>query len=192
LQVQDVASDGGDRSQAMRLKGPPIETLTVDAVIDATDQLEFPGDNAGTVELLRSAIGDQPGMASAQNDLAFLLARRGESLPEATELAQEARANRPDSPQIADTLGYVYLRRDLDEAALVQFDAAAELSEPQSTSWATAQYHRGLALRSLGREEEAIVAIEQALASGAEFGQAQEAHQALVELARSREGAAGS
>jgi tetratricopeptide (TPR) repeat protein len=150
------------------------------------------GEDAKAVELLRSAIADQPGMAAAQNDLAFLLARRGESLPEATELAQEARANRPDSPQIADTLGYVYLRRDLGEAALVQFDAATELSEPQSTGWATAQYHRGLALRMLGREEEAIVAIEQALASGAEFGQSQEAHQALVELARSRKDAAGS
>jgi tetratricopeptide (TPR) repeat protein len=150
------------------------------------------GEDAKGIELLRSAIGDQPGMASAQNDLAYLLARRGEALPEATELAQEARANRPDSPQIADTLGYVYLRRDLGEAALVQFDAAAELSEPQSTSWATAQYHRGLALRSLGREDEAIVAIEQALASGAEFGQSQEAHQALVELAKSKGDAAGS
>jgi len=145
------------------------------------------GDDAKGIELLRSAIGDQPGMVSAQNDLAFLLARRGESLPEATELAQEARANVPDSAQIADTLGYVYLRRDLGEAALVQFDAAVELSEPQSTSWATAQYHRGLALQNLGREAEAIVAIEQALASGAEFGQAQEAHRTLAELS----GAAG-
>jgi tetratricopeptide (TPR) repeat protein len=150
------------------------------------------GEDAKGIELLRSAIGDQPGMASAQNDLAYLLARRGESLPEATELAQEARANRPDSPQIADTLGYVYLRRDLGEAALVQFDAAAELSEPQGTSWATAQYHRGLALRSLGREDEAIVAIEQALASGAEFGQSKEAHQTLVELANAKAGTPGS
>lgn len=51
LQIQDVAPDGGDRSQAMRLKGPPIETLNVEAVIDATDQLEFPDEHADTVEL---------------------------------------------------------------------------------------------------------------------------------------------
>jgi tetratricopeptide (TPR) repeat protein len=124
-----------------------------------------------------------PGMAAAQNDLAYLLARRGESLPEATELAQEARANRPDSFQIADTLGYVYLRRELSEAALVQFDAAIELSESESSGWATAQFHRGLALRELGRHAEAIAAIEQALASGADFAQAREAHQVLAELA---------
>jgi tetratricopeptide (TPR) repeat protein len=141
------------------------------------------GEDAKGVELLRSALGDQPGLVPAQNDLAYLLARRGESLPEATELAQEARASRPDSPEIADTLGYVYLRRELGEAALVQFDAAVELAEPESTVWATAQFHRGLALRQLGRQAEAITAIEQALASGAEFGQAQEAHRVLAELA---------
>jgi tetratricopeptide (TPR) repeat protein len=141
------------------------------------------GEDAKGIELLRSALGDQPGLVVAQNDLAYVLARRGDSLPEATELAQEARANRPDSSEIADTLGYVYLRRELAEAALVQFDAAVELADPGTAGWATAQFHRGLALRALGRQPEAIAAIEQALASGAEFGAAQEAHRVLGELA---------
>lgn len=35
-----VASEGGDRSDAMRLKGPPVETIKLDAEIDAADQLE--------------------------------------------------------------------------------------------------------------------------------------------------------
>ncbi len=39
LQVQS-AGDGGDRSEVLRLKGPPVETLKLDAEIDATDQLE--------------------------------------------------------------------------------------------------------------------------------------------------------
>lgn len=42
LQVQAVASEAGDRSEALRLKGPPIETLRLEAEIDATDQLEHP------------------------------------------------------------------------------------------------------------------------------------------------------
>lgn len=37
--------DEGDRSEALRLLGPPIETINLEAEIDATDQLEFPGDN---------------------------------------------------------------------------------------------------------------------------------------------------
>ncbi len=39
LQVQ-AASEGGDKSEALRLKGPPIETIKMDVEIDATDQLE--------------------------------------------------------------------------------------------------------------------------------------------------------
>jgi hypothetical protein len=42
LQVQAVAGDTGDRSEALRIKAPPVETIKVDAEIDATDQLEFP------------------------------------------------------------------------------------------------------------------------------------------------------
>ena len=42
LQTQSVsaASEGGNRSEALRLKGPPIETIKLDAEIDATDQME--------------------------------------------------------------------------------------------------------------------------------------------------------
>ncbi len=41
LQPQSVAAEGGDRQEALRLKGPPIETIKLDAEIDATDQLEL-------------------------------------------------------------------------------------------------------------------------------------------------------
>lgn len=44
LQIQGVG-EHGDRSEVLRLKGPAVETLKVDAEIDGTDQLEFPGQN---------------------------------------------------------------------------------------------------------------------------------------------------
>lgn len=34
--------EGGDRSEALRLKSSPVETIKLEAEIDATDQLEFP------------------------------------------------------------------------------------------------------------------------------------------------------
>ena len=40
LQVQGAGGEGGDRSEVLRLKGPAVETLKLDAEIDATDQLE--------------------------------------------------------------------------------------------------------------------------------------------------------
>jgi hypothetical protein len=49
LKIQG-AEEGGDRSEALRLKGPPVETFKVDAEIDATDQLELPDQNPGTIQ----------------------------------------------------------------------------------------------------------------------------------------------
>jgi hypothetical protein len=51
LQIKEISSDSGDRSQAMRLTGPPTESIRLDAEIDATDQLEFPQDNQDAVEV---------------------------------------------------------------------------------------------------------------------------------------------
>lgn len=49
-QVQGVGGDGGgERAQPFRLKGPAIESIKLEAEIDATDQLEFPRNNANAV-----------------------------------------------------------------------------------------------------------------------------------------------
>ena len=40
LQIKGVGQESGDRIEALRLKGPPVETIKVEAEIDATDQLE--------------------------------------------------------------------------------------------------------------------------------------------------------
>ena len=50
LQVQAVGGEG-DRLEALRLKGPPNETIKLEAEIDATDMMEFPGQNRTTAEL---------------------------------------------------------------------------------------------------------------------------------------------
>jgi hypothetical protein len=51
LQVQSLAGESGDRMEAMRLKGPPVETIKIEIEIDATDYLEFPNDNPANAEL---------------------------------------------------------------------------------------------------------------------------------------------
>jgi hypothetical protein len=40
LQAQGIGPEPGDRLEALRLKAPPIETIKLDAEIDATDQME--------------------------------------------------------------------------------------------------------------------------------------------------------
>ncbi len=61
LQVQGAGGEGGDRAEALRLKGPPVETIKLEAEIDATDQLEFPDQNPNAV-----TAGIQPQLAALE------------------------------------------------------------------------------------------------------------------------------
>jgi hypothetical protein len=50
-QVQGVGGEGGgERAQPFRLKGPAVESIRLEAEIDATDALEQPDQNANTVQ----------------------------------------------------------------------------------------------------------------------------------------------
>ena len=78
LQVQGAGPEGGDRLEALRLKGPPVETIKLEAEIDATDQLEFPARNQRTVQLglapelaaLETVVYPPSAQVQASNDLA--------------------------------------------------------------------------------------------------------------------------
>ncbi len=56
LQVKGVGGDSGNRSEALRLTGPPVETLKIEAEIDATDQMEV-------AESTTRQVGIQPQLA---------------------------------------------------------------------------------------------------------------------------------
>ena len=53
LQVKGVGESSGNRSEALRLTGPPVETLKLEVEIDATDQMEVA--DADTIQ-----VGIQP------------------------------------------------------------------------------------------------------------------------------------
>jgi hypothetical protein len=59
LQIQGVGADSGDRSEVLRLKGPPIETIKIDAALDATDQLE-------TTDSVTTEVGLQAQLAALE------------------------------------------------------------------------------------------------------------------------------
>lgn len=63
FQVQGAGGDGGgDRAQPFRLKGPAIETIKLEAEVDATDALEHPDQNAAAV-----AFGVAPQLAALES-----------------------------------------------------------------------------------------------------------------------------
>jgi hypothetical protein len=49
LEAQTMGGEEGDRTEALRLKGAPVETISLDVEIDATDQLEKGDGLAGSV-----------------------------------------------------------------------------------------------------------------------------------------------
>ena len=57
FQVRGAGGEAGARAEALRLTGPPTQSITLDAELDATDQLEFPRSNRTVVEVgLRAAL----------------------------------------------------------------------------------------------------------------------------------------
>jgi hypothetical protein len=64
LAPQTTTGEGADRAEMLRLKGPPVETIKLEASIDATDQLEFPSQNSTAVQL-----GIQPQLAALETIL---------------------------------------------------------------------------------------------------------------------------
>lgn len=61
FQIKGMGGEGGDRSEAFRLTGPPVETLKLDVEIDATDQLETAVPGAAVV-----AVGIHPQLAALE------------------------------------------------------------------------------------------------------------------------------
>jgi hypothetical protein len=76
FQIKGVGAESGDRSEALRLKGPPVETIKVEAELDATDQLEFADAKATTVGIhpqlaaLETIVYPTSGQLLANNRLA--------------------------------------------------------------------------------------------------------------------------
>jgi tetratricopeptide (TPR) repeat protein len=143
------------------------------------------GDTGRARVLLEEVVRDHPRALEARRDLALVLAERGEELDRALELAGQAEAGDDPRPDTVDAVGFAHLRAGRAAPALASFRRALQLAGARSDGREpTYHYHLGLALRDLGREEQAIAAFEQALGRGA-FPEAESARREL-EAARER------
>jgi tetratricopeptide (TPR) repeat protein len=130
-------------------------------------------------------LAKDPNAALAKNDLAFLLASSGQELGRATALAEEAQRALPDHPVVADTVGFVYLQANRQDAALQQFRYALELARASSGPESPmVHYHIGLALMGQGRHKEAALAFEHALKLNPSFPGSDDAQRLLEEAKR--------
>jgi tetratricopeptide (TPR) repeat protein len=135
------------------------------------------GDQTAARQRLEAIVKRDPGHAGARNDLAWLLAQQpNQDLDRALALAEEA--HRIDaSPEIADTLGWVYLQRGQTEQAAELFQGALE-KRPESPS---IRYHLGVALGRQGERQRAIETLRQAMEAGS-FAEAEDAKSEIARL----------
>lgn len=118
--------------------------------------------------------------AVAANNLAYIYARQGSNLDVALQLAQTAKIKLPDQPEVNDTLGFIYLKKDMASMAVPPLEAAV-LKDPNSP---ISKYHLGMAYAKAGQTEKARTALEQALTLNPSFDGANDAKALLARLNR--------
>src|SRR6185295_18219927 len=109
--------------------------------------------------------------AVAANNLAWIYAEEGQNLDVALQLAQTAKAQLPERPEVNDTLGWVYYKKGLATLAIPAFRDSVEKA-PKSAVY---QYHLGLAYAKAGDKEAARKALTAALQMDPKFSGAADA-----------------
>ncbi len=109
------------------------------------------------------------------NNLAFGMAEHGEDLDQALGMAQKARQLRSNLPEISDTLGWIYLKKNLPDNALQIFQGLVAAAPDNSTF----RYHLGMALSQKGDRQRALQELKKAL-TGSPSDQERKQIQALI------------
>ena len=123
-------------------------------------------------------IETHPRAAIAANNLAWAYAEKGENLDVALQLAQTAKSQLPDIPQVNDTLGWVYYRKGLPDLAIPPLELSVK-KDPKNAQY---HYHLGLAYLKAGKRDKARESLEAALKLQPDFQGADEARSALASL----------
>jgi tetratricopeptide (TPR) repeat protein len=95
------------------------------------------------------------------NNLAFGMATHGDNLDEALTLAQRAKQIMPNMPEVSDTLGWIYLKKNLPLNALDILEDLVAKRPDQGTF----RYHYGMALYQKGDKGRALQELKRALAT---------------------------
>lgn len=120
LAVQGAGGETGNRADALRLVGPPVETINLEAVIDATDELEHPEQNRATAEF-----GIQPQLAA----LEIIVYPSSEQLTAANQQAQAGTLE--IAPMEAPLAIFVWSKARIAPVRLTEFSITEEFFDPQ-------------------------------------------------------------
>jgi tetratricopeptide (TPR) repeat protein len=129
-------------------------------------------------EHYKKALEIDPDYIPALNNLAFFYAEQGKDLDKALDLARRAKERMGKLPAIMDTLGWVYYKKELYDAALTEFEACVE-KEPANPIF---NYHLGLAYNKKGDYAKAEKALKKALELQKDFEGSEDARKVLGQI----------
>jgi tetratricopeptide (TPR) repeat protein len=119
-----------------------------------------------------------PQAAVAANNLAWMYAESDQSLDTALRLAQTARSQLPDQPDVNDTLGWIYTKKGLPELAIPVLLASIE-KDPNNAAY---HFHLGVAYSKRGNREKARTSLERAIKLGGDSAEGRDAKRLLAAL----------
>jgi len=132
---------------------------SADAVLNQAMMLEASGKRDQAVDAYNKVLGIDPENAPALNNLAFISADKGTNLDQAMTFAEHAKKRAPNSPDVSDTLGYVYLQKNLNAEALRIFQQVVQ-DRPQNPTF---RLHLAMALLKEGNKQGARDEAEKAM-----------------------------
>ncbi len=175
LMAQNKLNDARAEFEKLAQRSPkPVASLTMIGII-----LQAQGDEAGARQKFERVMQLDPDAAVAANNLAWIYAQGGGNLDVALHLAQTAQKRLPEAPEVNDTLGFIYYRKNLAALAI----SALKVSAERDPGNATYQYHLGLAYDGAGDRVRARHAFERAVALRPTFTEAQDAMRRLESFA---------
>jgi tetratricopeptide (TPR) repeat protein len=127
----------------------------------------------------QKALSLQPENPLAANNLAYIMLEHGGSANLALNLAQAARRGLPNSPNIADTLGWAYYKNSAYSVAAPLFEEAVK-KVPDSAAY---RYHLGLTYQKLNDKDRARAQFEKIIGMDPKSSTADQARSALGQLA---------
>jgi tetratricopeptide (TPR) repeat protein len=161
LRIGETYRRKGDTAKAVASLKKAAEIMPDDVVVMANLALSL--DQAGHHDEAKRAyeqvIKIKPDNGIALNNLAFLMAETGGDLNQALTYAQRAKQRLPNLHEVSDTLGWIYLKKNLSDSAIEIFRDLV-VKAPKHPTY---RYHLGMALSQKGDKINAVKELQEAL-----------------------------
>ena len=123
--------------------------------------LDNTGQHLEARKIYEQSISRDQTNAEALNNLAYLMTETGGNLDEALTLANRAKQRLPNTTEVSDTIGWIYLKKNMADNAV---DIFREISTKTPTN-PTYHFHLAMALAQKGDKGEASKECQVALAN---------------------------